>query len=411
MIRQTLTVLVLITTVVASFSQYNPIKGCIVDASDNCIPNTILTSLPFLRIAPDARGGAMGDVGIAMDPDANSFHYNAANLAFIKDNASLSATYTPWLRDLNLNDVYLAYLSGYKRLDKLQTVGFAFRYFSLGEINFVDNNGGPTGTGKPREFEIGAAYARKLGDNFSASLSGKFLYSNLASGQRVMGIDINSATSFAADFSLAYKKPIKLSGYNAQWGLGVTVSNLGAKVTYTNNSDRDFLPTNLGIGASLKLDFDSYNSIAFGLDINKLLTPTPCSPTMLDENGVEVPNPCFDTDSNGKADWREKSLFDGILGSFSDAQGGFSEELSEFYYSIGTEYWYDKQFAVRAGYYYESPLKGDRQFLTVGFGVKYSVFGLNLSYLVPTNQRRSPLDNTLRFGMNFDLGTFNEQVE
>jgi hypothetical protein len=307
-----------------------------------------------------------------------------------------------------LNDVYLAYLSAYRKLDKLQTVGFNFRFFSLGEINFVDVSGAPTNTGKPREFEIGAAYARKLGENFSAALSAKYLYSNLATGQNVGGTQINSATSFAADFSLAYKKPMKISGYNAKLGLGMTISNLGSKVTYTNNQDRDFIPTNFGIGTSLKIDFDAYNSIQFGLDINKLLTPTPCSPEITNPDGTTSPNPCYDTDGNGKADWREKSLFDGIFGSFGDAQGGFSEELSELYYSLGVEYWYDKQFAVRAGYYYESALKGDRQFLTVGFGLKYNVFGLNLSYLVPTIQRRSPLDNTLRFGMNFDLGAFNE---
>lgn len=377
-------------------AQFDPVKGCIVDSNGDCIPNTILTAMPFLRIAPDARGGAMGDAGIAGSPDANSMFYNPSNLAFVEDDSSLGATYTPWLRDLNLNDIYLAYLSGYKKIDDLSTLGFNFRFFSLGEINFIDPDGIDNGVGKPREFEVAAAYARKLGDNFSIGLSGKYIYSNLASGQNVNGIIINAASSFATDVSLTYKKDTKISDYKARYGIGMNVSNLGAKVTYTDNATRDFLPTNLGIGGSLYLEFDEYNTITFLLDMNKLLTPTPISPTIIDANGNDVENPDYE-------DYRTKSLFEGVFGSFTDAQGGGSEELSEVAFSTGAEYWYDKQFAVRAGYYYESPLKGDRQFMTIGIGLKYNIFGIDLSYLVPTNNRRSPLDNTLRFGMTFDL--------
>jgi hypothetical protein len=381
-------------------AQYDPTKGCIVDANGECVPNTILTAVPFLRIAPDARGGAMGDAGIAMSPDPNSMHYNPANLVFAEDEMSLSATYTPWLRELNLNDVYLAYLSGYKKLDENQAIGVSLRFFSLGVINFTGPTGIDNGQGKPREWEMAVAYARRLGDNFSASLAAKYIYSNLASGQVVNGIEINSATSFAADFSLAYRKKTKMSNYNALWAWGLNISNIGSKVSYTENVTRDFIPTNLGIGTALTLDFDDYNSMTFTADFNKLLVPTPIYPTIIEE-GIERPNPEY-------VDYRSKSLFQGITGSFTDAQGGLREELAEVQISMGVEYWYDKQFAARIGYFYENPLKGARQFLTVGFGVKYNVFGLNISYLVPTNNFRNPLDNTLRFGMIFDIAGFRE---
>lgn len=389
-------------------AQFDPIKGCIVDTNGECVSNTVLTSMPFLRIAPDARGGAMGDVGIALTPDANSMHYNAANLVFMEEDASVSVTYTPWLRDLQLNDIFLAYLSGYKKIDNQQSLGMSLRWFSLGELNFTNSDGDQTGVGRPREFEFAAAYCRKLGDNFSASLTGKYIYSNLASGQFVNGIEINSASSFGADIGLAYKKKAKISGYNAQLGFGLTVSNIGSKVSYTNNIIKDFLPGNLGLGASATIDFDSYNTLAFALDINKLLAPSPIAKTCLDENGLPYQCPEWDQDGDNIADYRQKSLFDGILGSFTDAQGGALEELQEINFSVGMEYWYDKQFAFRLGYYYEHPLKGARQYMTVGLGLKYNIFGIDISYLVPTSAVRSPLDNTLRFGMMFDIANLQE---
>ena len=391
--------------------QYDPIKGCIVDSNGDCVSNTVLTAMPFLRIAPDARGGAMGDVGIALTPDANSMHYNAANLVFMEDDASAAVTYTPWLRDLQLNDIFLAYMSGTKKIDNLQSVGFNLRWFSLGELNFTTSDGSPNGKGKPREFEFAAAYARKLGDNFSASLSAKYISSNLATGQFVEGIEIKTASSFAADIGLAYKKNLKLSGYNSQLGVGMTISNLGSKVSYTDKIVKDFLPANLGIGSSLSLDFDSYNTLLIAFDVNKLLTPTPISKTCINENdptGPLIICPEYDKDGDGSPDYRQKSVFEGLTGSFSDAQGGFSEELQEINFSAGFEYWYDKQFAFRMGYYYEHPLKGARQYMTVGLGLKYNIFGIDISYLVPTSAVRSPLDNTLRFGMMFDVSKLKE---
>ncbi len=385
---------------------YDPAAGCITDSNGNCLPNTILSAMPFLRIVPDARSGAMGDAGLATSVDPNALHFNASKLAFVENNIGLSATYTPWLRDLGLQDVYLTYLTGYKNIDELSTVGFGLRYFSLGEINFTDNQGNSTGSGKPREMEFSVAYARKLGENFSTALTAKYIYSNLASGQTVGGFEINSANAFAADVSLMYVKPMTLGGYESELSFGFALTNIGSKVTYTNNLIKDFLPMNMGLGTALKMNFDQYNSLTFALDINKLTIPTPVPPFILDENGDEQPNPRYDADGDGFADYRDESIFGALFGSFSDAEGGFSEEMKELNFSFGMEYWYDQQFAVRAGYYYEHPEKGDRKFLTVGVGLKYNVFGLNLSYLVPTNNRRNPLDNTLRFTLNFDLDAY-----
>ncbi len=387
----------------SAIGQYNPGPGCVTDANGDCLPNTLLTAMPFLRIVPDARAGAMGDAGIATSVDGGAMHFNASKLVFAEQNQGLSATYTPWLRDLGLQDVYLTYLSGYKKIDDLQAVGASLRFFSLGNINFTDADGNPAGMGSPRELEFSIAYARKLSDKLSAGLTGKYIYSNLASGQVTGGLLISSANAFAADFSLTYKNKINISGNDSDLSFGMSISNVGSKVTYTEGTVKDFLPMNIGIGGALTMNIDEYNAITFALDINKMLTPTPVSSTIIDENGDEIVNPDYDTDGNGFADFREQSMFSALLGSFGDAQGGFSEELQEFAFSVGAEYWYDKQFAVRAGYYYENPLKGDRKFLTVGIGLKYNVFGLNLSYLVPTNNRRNPLDNTLRFTLNFDI--------
>lgn len=401
---------ILITLVISSagvevsaqfFSQE---KGCVVDANGECLPNTNLTAMPFLRIAPDARGGAMGDAGIALSPTPASIHYNASALAWSNKDAALSATYTPWLQDLNLADVYLAQLSGFKKVDDLSAVGFQFKYFSLGLINFRDQQGGDNGDGKPREFQFGVAYARKLSDYLSASVTGNYLFSALAPNQVTNGIEITNATSFAADIGLTYKKPMQLGSYDAELTIGAAVTNLGSKVTYTRDSLRDFIPTNLGIAGGLKLDLDEYNSLTFTVDFNKLLVPTSVSKSILDENGAIVSNPEFSKDGDNIADYRQKNLIDGVLGSFGDAQGGFREEMQEINYSIGAEYWYDNQFAARAGFFYEHPLKGARKFYTVGIGIKYNIFNIDLSYLVPGNNRRSPLDNTLRFGMIFDLG-------
>ena len=351
--------------------------------------NAIPTAVPFLRITPDARTGGMGDAGVAISPDANSMHINSSKLAFADNDFALAATYSPWLRSLGLQDVYLAYLSGYKRIDDLQTLGFSLRYFSLGDIQFTNENGEPIGSGRPNEFELAVGFARKLGENFSVGVNGKFIYSNLAAGQEIGGIEINPGIAGAADISLYYKLPLETSDLT----FGLALSNLGSKISYTKITN-DFLPVNFGLGVAWQANLDDYNSLTFTADVNKLMVPTPQH------------NPKDENPQNGIPDYREKSLFSGIITSWSDAPEGFSEELKEFTYSIGAEYWYDKQFALRTGYFHENALKGARSYLTLGLGLKYNVFGINMSYLISTGntlQSSNPLDKTLRFSLLFDF--------
>jgi hypothetical protein len=370
-----------------------PLTGQLCNTQVEDCPNAIITAVPFLRIVPDARSGALGDGGIAISADANSMHFNASKLAFAEEDFAISASYSPWLQSLGLQDVYLAYLSGYKKLGDNQAIGASLRFFSLGELQFTDINGLPLGQGNPNEFEVAVAYTRKLSENFSAGLTGKFIYSNLASGQQIDNIDIVAATAGAVDISFTYQTPVNI-GAGSTVRIGTAITNIGSKVSYTKSEFKDFIPVNWGLGGALEMNFDDYNQLTFLLDINKLLVPTPISPS-------DTVN--YDANNNGYADFREKPLFEGILESGFDAPGGFQEEMREINFSVGAEYWYNKQFSVRAGYYYEHPTKGNRQYLTAGLGLRYSMFGLNLSYLVPTSNQRSPLDNTLRFSIIFNF--------
>jgi hypothetical protein len=353
---------------------------------------TLQTAVPFLRINPDARSGGMGDVGLAISPDANAIHFNSSKLAMATQNFGASLTYTPWLRNLGVNDIYLAYGTSYFQFGSKvkQAAGLGLRYFSLGSIQWTDFNAQPLGEGTPREFEITGFYARQLSPNFSIGANLKFIYSNLATGQSPDGGSerISSGRAGAFDVSMTYKTPIKMAAGKSDLTIGAAISNIGNKITYLRRAD--FLPTNLGIGAAWDIPFDNFNSIVIAADFNKLLVPTPTP-----------------QDSS----WINKSLASGILGSFSDAPGGFSEELKEFITSIGVEYWYDKQFSVRAGYFNESKEKGGRRYFTVGLGLKYNVMGINLSYLVPTSSQRGPLDNTLRFSLLFDAASFKDTDE
>ncbi|NOT36514.1 MAG: type IX secretion system outer membrane channel protein PorV [Saprospiraceae bacterium] len=376
-------------------------RGCIVNQSGDCVSNTLLTALPFLRITPDARSGALGDAGVALSPDPNAMHHNAARLAFAEQDMSFSATMSPWLRNLGIDDIYLFYLSGYKKLDNLQTVGGSLRFFSLGSIDFKDENGNDLGTGNPFEFEISAAYSRKLSSKLSASLTAKYAQSSLASNRTIGGTQIIPARTFAADLGFFYKSKMGASGRSNYLSIGGAITNLGSKVAYTKTATRDFIPTNLALGGNYEMNFDDYNSLNVILEISKLMVPST----------IPFGHPEFDADTNKIADYREKPLFEGIFGSFGDAVGGFKEETQELMYSVGMEYWYDKQFAVRMGYFHEHAFKGNRKFFTLGCGVKYNIFGINLSYLVPTNITRSPLANTLRFSFVFDLGAFEAENE
>ncbi len=374
--------------------------GEYITASGQQCNNAVLTAVPFLRITPDARSGAMGDAGIAISADANAMHYNPSKLAFADKNFSIGATYTPWLRALGLQDVYLAYLSGYKKIDERQTIGLSLRFFSLGDIAFTDEQGQPLGNGRPREFEIAGAYARKLSKRLSAAVGAKFIYSNLASNQVINGVEITPGIAGAADFSLTYKAPVKLGGKKGDLTAAVAFSNIGSKIIYAKTPE--FIPANLGIGVAYLMNLDDFNSLAFTVDCNKLLVPTP---------PLDPETRLKDDNTNLIPDWKEASSIGSLFASFSDAPGGFKEEMDEFTVSTGLEYWYDKQFSVRAGYFHEAVNKGNRKYLSVGLGLRYTTFGINVSYLVPTTSQRNPLDNTLRFSLLFDMANLTDAEE
>jgi hypothetical protein len=370
--------------------------------------NVITTSVPFLAITPDARSGAMGEVGVALPGDANSIYWNPAKLAFMQHDGGMSVSYTPWLRSL-VPDISLSYLSGYYKIDKLSGFGASLRYFSLGDIQFTDNFGNDLKLYRPYEFATDLAYARKLSEHFSIGVAGRFIYSDLA-GKTPIGNGASStapAIGFGGDVSGYYTKQLKVSGYKADLGLGFNISNMGPRITYTNETTRDYIPINMRIGSYYNLHIDEYNEIAFAFDLNKLLVPTPPK-YALDGSGnpIRDPNTGQYVVSAGKDP--NRPVIEGIITSFYDAPGGGAEEIKEINPSFGVEYWYDKQFAGRMGYFYEAATKGNRQYLTLGAGVKYNVLTIDFSYLITTNgqttTQRNPLDNTLRFTLmiNFD---------
>ncbi|MEO6289616.1 MAG: type IX secretion system outer membrane channel protein PorV [Ginsengibacter sp.] len=368
------------------------LMGCafVVNAQSTVNPiNVVTTAVPFLRISPDARSGGMGDVGIATLPDANSSFWNQAKIPFAVSKSSMAVTYTPWLKGLDLNDVYLASLAGYYKLDDLQAISASLRYFSLGNIQFTDNLGNDLQTYRPREFAFDAGYSRKLSDKLGIGIALRYINSNLASGQSASGSTYKTGNSVAGDLSVFHDGTEgSADGSGLNWG--VTLSNLGAKISYTNDaSEKDFIPANLGLGLAYVKAFDETSKVTFGLDINKLLVPTP--PAL--------------GDSAGLANYHSKGVVSSWFSSFGDAPGGFSEEIKEFQVSVGAEYSYNDQFAFRAGYFYEAPTKGDRKYFTVGAGLNYNMFGLNFSYLIPSGNgiNRNPLSNTLRFSLIFNL--------
>jgi hypothetical protein len=347
----------------------------------------IITGVPFLSISPDARSGAMGDVGVAISPDANSIHWNPAKLAFMEAKNGASFSYSPWLQSL-VPDINLAYLSGYHRLDDRNTIGASLRYFSLGNIQLTDNAGTDYGAYNPNEFALDGTFARQFGEEFALGTAVRFIYSNLLNGQFAAGQQTKPGTALAADVSAYYRKETVLLSSDARFALGLNISNIGNKISYTDNASKIFLPTNLKLGTATTF-LNGPGEFTVALDINKLLVPTP--PIRNSQTGEIV---------SGKDP--DRSVPSGIFGSFSDAPGGFSEELQEISYSLGLEYWYDKQFALRSGYFYENPQKGNRQYLTLGAGLRYNVFNIDFAYLL-ASQQKSPLANTLRFSLVFNF--------
>jgi type IX secretion system protein PorV len=349
--------------------------------------NVVTTAVPFLRISPDARTGGMGDLSVATSPDANSGFYNLAKIPFNESQAGIGVTYTPWLKDLGLNDVYLASLAGYYKFDENQAINGSVRYFSLGNIQFTDNLGNDLNSFRPKEFGIDVGYSRKLSDKMGMGVGLKYIYSNLAGGAATNGSNYKAGTAIAGDLGFYYEGK---NDIGTGWAFGAALTNLGSKIAYTDNADqKDFIPANLGFGTTYTKVFDEQNKISFGVDVNKLLVPTP--PAEGDQAALEA--------------YRKQGVVNSWFSSFSDAPGGASEEIKEFQFSIGGEYWYNNQFALRTGYFWEDATKGNRKYFTMGIGIKYNIFGLNFSYLIPSGSgvNRNPLSNTLRFSLLFDL--------
>lgn len=368
--------------------------------------NAITTAVPFLSIAPDSRAGAMGDIGCATSSDGNSQSYNPAKYAFNKNQFGFSVSYSPWLRHL-VNDINLAYLTGYWRITDMDAIAMSLRYFSLGNIDFMDPNGEWISTQNPNEFAIDFSYSRKLIDQLSIAITPRFIYSNLTAGQYVGGEETKAGLAGAADISLFYEQDFKINRLNnSTLRAGLCISNIGNKMSYSSGTlRRDFLPTNLKLGIGYELDFDGYNKLAVNGEINKLLVPT---------------NPIYLTDSLGHIVYNEAgdpvieygmnpdvSVPQGMIQSFYDAPGGFREEMREIMFAVGAEYSYRDLFFFRLGFFHESQYKGNREFITVGAGIKYTVFGIDVSYLIATKQYH-PLANTLRFTLNLDFVSTNK---
>ncbi len=370
--------------------------------------NTITTAVPFLLIAPDSRSGALGDVGVASSPDANSMHWNVAKLAFVEKEMGVSVSYSPWLRQL-VPDINLSYVSGYKKLGDNNAIGASLRYFSLGDIKFTNDIGDPIGDFNPAEFAFDVGYSQKFGDRFSGGLAIRYIYSNLTGGIDVGGSNTQAGKSFAVDVGGYYTNDeAELFGQDAIFNVGLNISNIGAKISYTNDAVKDFIPINMRLGQSLTFVLDDYNSFSILTDVNKLLVPTPPI-YATDDNGNPLPlDPVTGEQVIESGKDPDVAIVSGIFQSFNDAPGGFSEELREFNISAGLEYWYNKQFAIRAGYFNEHATKGNRKYITVGAGLKLSVFSIDFSYLISTTQQ-NPLANTVRFSLMFDFDAFKSQ--
>ncbi len=356
--------------------------------------NPISTAVPFLTITPDSRHSAMGDVGAATSPDANSQYMNPSKFAFAQDKWGFAISYTPWLRQL-VSDVNLAYVSGFYQLDPTQVIGGSLRYFSMGQIALTGVDGQNIGNVSPSEFALDMSYSRKLSDFFSGGVSLRYIRSDLAAGfgGTQAGAETYSAgNAFASDVSFYYHNKLGKEGTKNSISAGVNFSNIGSKISYNQGSTKEFLPANMKLGTTFTTMMNDSSSFSFSVDFNKLLVPTPSN--KVDASGNVIP------DNNSS-----KSVISSIFGSFNDAPGGMKEELQEITVSLGAEYWYRKQFAVRAGYFNESPYKGNRKYATVGVGVKLYVAGIDVSYVVPV-ERNNPLANTVRFTLLFNMDSF-----
>jgi hypothetical protein len=355
------------------------------------INNTIQTVVPFLTIAPDSRAGSMGDAGVATSPDCYSMHWNPAKYAFIDGKGGVGISYSPWLRAL-VPDINIAYLAGYLRIDSKQVASGSLLYSSLGDIPFTDDFGNIERNFTPNEWAFDLGYSRLFTKNISGGVAFRFIYSNLTGGTYAGGTATKPGISFAADISGYYHKDINIGNKDGVLAFGLNFSNIGSKMSYTDSKEPDFIPMNIRLGSSGTIRFDNYNTLTLAIDLNKLLVPTP----------PKYDNTVRDSIIAGKDP--NVSVPVAIFQSFYDAPGGFKEELHEITYSFGAEYWYNNQFAIRAGYFHENENKGNRKYFTAGLGFRMNIFSLDFSYLMPLAHNH-PLARTLRFSLSFDFSS------
>ncbi len=328
------------------------------------------TAVPFLTITPESRGGAMGDAGVATTPDINSQHWNSSKYAFLDQDMGVSLSFTPWLRDL-VGDINLYYLTFFRRIDKMQTVSASLRYFSLGEIIFRETADDFGYSGRPNEFALDAAYSLKLSDNISGSVAFRYIRSDIQNGTGLA--DALPGNAFAADLNFFYLQNVKWGGRKGDVSAGINISNIGSPISYNGGTDQYFLPANLRIGGAYTTEIDRYNKVGFTVDINRYMVAKDDS---IDRSDLSVP------------------------ASFFQSFGDFAVE--DLRISVGGEYWYDNQFAIRAGYYHEDEIIGNRKFATAGAGLKFNMFTIDASYIIAISQS-NPLANTIRFSLGFDL--------
>ena len=350
--------------------------------------NPVNTSVTSQTIAPDARAAGMGDVGVATDPDVNSQYWNPAKYPFCISRAGVALNYTPWLRSL-VNDMDLAYLSGYYRIGDYSAVSASLRYFSLGEVMTSEDDGAMTIN--PYEMSIDVAYSLMLSEKFSLAAAVRWIYSDLTYDYTD---DTSPGSAFAADLACYYNNYINIGQRECQLGIGLNISNVGSKITFGGSDYSEFIPTNMRLGAALMVPIDEYNRFTIAADANKLLVPT----YPIQEEGESEE----DYQNRVQKDYYEVSSIGGIFKSFTDAPGGFKEELQEINWSVGAEYVYNDKFSVRAGYHHESENKGNRKYYTVGAGFRMSAFSLDCGYVIAA-AKSNPLDQTLRFSLTFDM--------
>ena len=366
-----------------SFAQDNQ------SSADNRV---ITTGVPFVLISADARSAGMGDIGVATSADAFSQQWNPSKYAFAISKQGVGVTYTPYLSQL-VNDIFLGNLTYYNRLNETSAFAASFRYFSLGDIELRETIDQEPLIESPNELTFDVTYALRLSERFSMAVTGRYLNSNL----RIRGInndDASAAGSFAVDVSGYYQsEEVAFNDFDGRWRAGFNISNIGPTIKYDDLGQENYLPTNLGLGGGFDFIFDEYNKLGVNVELNKLLVPTPRD---FDGDG--------DIDASDSQEYADIGFISGIFESFGDAPDGFSEELKEFTWALGAEYWYQDSFAFRTGYFNESEEKGSRKFLSLGAGFKYTAINIDISYLFSTSRVRSPLEGTLRFGLTFNFG-------